>query len=437
MADPDPEAKVAAIDAFIVVTGATAQQAEEYLEANEWSMNPSVTSYWADVEERDGIPPPESAAAASTTASPSTYTGPRTLDGRPAPQYTSASSSSASKKPQKRTGVATLSSLGGGGGGGHGHGHGHSHDDDDDDDDEDYDDDDERNVPRDLFAGGEKSGLAVQDPSQRSSDPRRLINDIVAKAKANAKGSQNEPSTSAGPSRFRGGGQVLGGDGVESRAIPDPATSAIPTAPTDGPAEERVLHIWTDGFSIDDGELRRFDDPQNQADLQMIRQGRAPLHLMNVRFDQRVDVKLQQHNENYRILPRIYRPFGGEGRRLGSPVPGGGSAAATPVAAASTTTAAPAAAASGAGSATGVDSSQPTLMLRIQLPDGTRLPARFNTTQTVGDVYDFIQRAEPAISSRAWVVSTTFPNKDHVDKDLVLGDLAEFKRGGTAVVKWA
>ncbi|KAK3359567.1 hypothetical protein B0T25DRAFT_102546 [Lasiosphaeria hispida] len=417
------------ISTFCELTSSTAQQATEYLEGSRWDMDSAVSSFFADMDE--GEQSPRSSAPTAAAVHEPEYTGPRTLDGRPAPQYAGVSSSSASKKPQKRTGLATLSSLGGGGG------HGHSHDDDDDDDDEDYDEDDERNAPRDLFAGGEKSGLAVQDPSKRSSDPRRLINDIVAKAKANAKGSQNEPSTSAGPSRFRGGGQVLGGDGVESRAIPDPTTSAIPTAPTDGPAEERVLHIWTDGFSIDDGELRRFDDPQNQADLQMIRQGRAPLHLMNVRFDQRVDVKLQQHNENYRILPRIYRPFGGEGHRLGSPVPGDGSAAAAPVAMTSTTTATPAAAASGAGSATGVDNSQPTLMLRIQLPDGTRLPARFNTAQTVGDVYDFIERVSPAISSRAWVVSTTFPNKDHVDKELVLGDLAEFKRGGTAVVKWA
>jgi UBX domain-containing protein 1 len=83
-----------------------------------------------------------------------------------------------------------------------------------------------------------------------------------------------------------------------------------------------------------------------------------------------------------------------------------------------------------------VDESQPTLMLRIQLPDGTRLPARFNTGQTVGDVYDFIQRSSPSIGSRAWVLSTTFPNKEHEEKGLVLGEMAEFKRGGTAVVKW-
>ena len=49
---------------------------------------------------------------------------------------------------------ATLGDLGGGSGG-----HSHNHDDDDDDDDDDNDD------PKpDLFTGGEKSGLAVQNP---------------------------------------------------------------------------------------------------------------------------------------------------------------------------------------------------------------------------------------------------------------------------------
>ena len=95
------------------------------------------------------------------------------MDGRPAPQYADQSSSSGSKRPQKRTGLATLSSLGGG----------QTQDDSEDDDDYD-DDDDERRGPRDLFAGGEKSGLAVQDPAQRSSDPRRVIDDLMAKARS-------------------------------------------------------------------------------------------------------------------------------------------------------------------------------------------------------------------------------------------------------------
>ncbi|KAK3326037.1 hypothetical protein B0H66DRAFT_637377 [Apodospora peruviana] len=410
------------ISSFCELTGASAERATQYLSGSHWDMDTAVTSYYTDAEEVGEATSTPPAAAAPEPE----YTGPRTLDGRPAPQYAGASSSSAAKKPQKRRGLATLSSIGGG----------HNHDDDDEDETDDEEEDDRR---RNLFAGGEKSGLAVQDPSQPSNDPRRLINDIVAKAKANAR-QDAESSAAAGPSRstFRGSGQTLGGDGVESRTIPDPRGSAIPTAPRDaGPAQERILHIWTDGFSIDDGELRRFDDPENQQALEMIRGGRAPLHMMNVRFDQKVDVKLQQHNEAYRPLPKIYRPFGGEGRRLGSPVPGDGSTPPPPTTTTTNTTSQAAASGSSTPS-TGVDESQPTLMLRIQLPDGTRLPGRFNTSQTVADVYEFVQRVSPVTSSRGeWVLSTTFPNKDHTDRSLVLGQMAEFKRGGTAVVKWA
>jgi UBX domain-containing protein 1 len=163
----------------------------------------------------------------------------------------------------------------------------------------------------------------------------------------------------------------------------------------------------------------------------MIRQGRAPIHLMNIRYDQAVEVKVVQHDENWYQLPRIRRPWGGEGRRLGSPVPGE-SVAPPPPATATTSTQQQAASAPD----TSVDNSQPTLMLRIQMPDGSRLPARFNLTQTVDDVYQFIQRASTATQGRSWVLATTFPNKEHTDRSLILGEQPEFKRGGTAVVKW-
>lgn len=227
---------------------------------------------------------------------------------------------------------------------------------------------------------------------------------------------------------------TLGGDGVESRSIPDPLGSR--QRPANVEPQERILHIWHDGFSIDDGELRRFDDPANMADLQLIRQGRAPLHLMNVTHDAPVDVKLQQHDGPYQPQPKKYKPFSGSGHRLGSPVPGAGGESSSTPAAASTQSAAAPSASSSAPPAPTVDSSEPTVMIRIQLPDGTRLPARFNTTNTVGDIYGFVQGASPDTRSRPWVLATTFPNKDHTDKSLVLGEMAEFKKGGTAVVKW-
>jgi UBX domain-containing protein 1 len=265
------------------------------------------------------------------------------------------------------------------------------------------------------------------------------------KSPSNAqRGAGGEQASAAGASSqaFRGAGQTLGGDGVESRVIPGanrPTTRSQTNqgeqGQPEGETQERVLHLWSDGFSVDDGPLHRFDDDRNRHDLDMIRSGRAPLHLMNVSPDQPVDVKLQQHNEEWHQLPKIYRPFGGQGRRLGSPVPGEGVAAP-----AAPRGAAPSAAATSSSTASGpstqVDESQPTITLRIQLPDGTRLPARFNTSMTVGDVYEFITRASPDVRSRSWVLSTTFPNKEHDDKSLVLGDVPEFKRGGTAVVKW-
>jgi UBX domain-containing protein 1 len=112
---------------------------------------------------------------------PEAYTGPRTLDGRPAPASaipvaSSSGSAAQSAAPPRRSGIATLGSLNQSAA----HGQGHAHDDDDDDDEEDYEPDRE---PRDLFAGGEKSGLAVQDPSNRN-DPRKVVNDILKKARA-------------------------------------------------------------------------------------------------------------------------------------------------------------------------------------------------------------------------------------------------------------
>ncbi|KAI0135909.1 SEP-domain-containing protein [Daldinia grandis] len=406
---------------LMAMAGISTEQATQYLSASNWDLAAAAQAYFADEEEDDAGAPLNTSASVDY----SNYTGPRTLDGRPAPESIPTTSTSSKRAPKKK-GLATLSSLGGG----HGHDHG---DDDDDDEDEDS--------HRDTYAGGEKSGLAIQDPSQRT-DGRQLVNDLLAEA---AQGSQRpDASSHAGPSSatsFSGAGQTLGGEGAPSRTIPDPlgaAGSASRPRPT-GKVQERTLHLWRDGFSVDDGELRRFNDPENTEALRMIQQGRAPIHLMNVRLDEPLDVKLQQHDENYRQLPKVYKPFGGEGRRLGSPVPGESAAAATTAAATVTlptlSTSSTPAAAHSTGPGTAVDDSQPTIMIRIQMPDGTRLPARFNTSHTVNDVYDFISQSSPELRAGGWVLATTFPNKDHTDKSLVLGDMDEFKKGGTAMVK--
>lgn len=153
------------------VPNATPEQATQYLSANDWDLDAAAASLMADAEEAEDDATTE-AGPASSSAAPAGYTGPRTLDGRPAPGYSSSSASQASKKQPKKKGLATLSSLGGGG-------HGHDHDDDDSDD-----DDDDVNGPRDTYAGGEKSGLAVQDPNSTKSNAQRILDDLLAKARS-------------------------------------------------------------------------------------------------------------------------------------------------------------------------------------------------------------------------------------------------------------
>jgi UBX domain-containing protein 1 len=227
---------------------------------------------------------------------------------------------------------------------------------------------------------------------------------------------------------------TLGGDDAPSRTIPDPTAST----PQPAPRVQRELHLWRDGFSVDDGALFRYDDPANARTLEMINTGHAPLHILNVQQGQEVDVEVHAHKDEDYVRPKKkYVPFSGSGQRLGSPTPGASAFAQPPAQAAASSTTTPSSASTGAAQpSVDVDTSAPTITLQVRLGDGTRLSSRFNTTHTIGDVYGFVDRASPASSQRPYALMTTFPSKELTDKSQVLGDMSDFKRGGVVVQKW-
>ncbi|MCJ1385782.1 hypothetical protein MMC17_008906 [Xylographa soralifera] len=403
------------IQQFCSVTGCTPSEAQHFLGNNEWDPSLAVTEYYTTLEEAGGAGEPEGSTddAENDSGAASGNSG-RTLDGRIVPQAIPTVSSqppdtaSSSKQPPKKK-FATLGDLSGGGTGGHA---GHGHDDDDDDDDED----------QDFFAGGEKSALAVQNPDD-------LKRKIIEKARRGGQRPADEPPKSS--TRFTGTARTLGSDDTPSQVIEDPSAKS----PKPAVKVERRLHFWADGFSVDDGPLYRSDDPANAGILAMIKSGRAPLEIMNVQQHQEVEVKVDQHQENYVAPKQKYKAFGGGGQRLGSPTPGPGTRASEPA----TTSAIPTPTATSsqpAASAMDIDESQPTISIQIRLGDGTRLVSRFNTSHTIGDVYSFVQASSPSSQNRPWVLMTTFPSKELSDKAQVLGDLSDFKRGGVVVQKW-
>lgn len=406
MAEGQPDHD-ALISEFVGLAGVTPQVAQEYLANSSWELGSAVTEYF---NRSEGIEEDDQASEVPA-ATPSAPQPIPTSSSMPAPP-------SATQAPKKK--FSTLGDLSGGGGPSHaGHGHG------DDDDDDDFEPSDDDNP--DLYTGGEKSGLAVENPSAAE----KLRKKIIKKAQKNTpRPGGDDPRGPA--SRFTGTAHTLGGDDAPSQTIEDPTASR----PQRAPPVERRLHFWADGFSVDDGPLYRSDDPANATILAQIKTGRAPLAILNVQAGQEVDVKLEQHSEKYVQPKKKYMPFSGGGQRLGSPTPGVSSTAAEP-APAPAPAAAPAAAATTQAATVDVNESQPTLSLQIRLGDGTRLPARFNTTHTIGDVYSFVTASNAQSQTRSWVLMTTFPSKELSDKSQVLGDLSEFKRGGVVVQKWS
>ncbi|KAL8307717.1 hypothetical protein RB593_006198 [Gaeumannomyces tritici] len=310
----------------------------------------------------------------------------------------------------------------------------------------------------DLFAGGEKSGLAVQDRGASDNAARRPMQNAQRAA------TRSEPFAAAGPPQpghFSGSGQTLGGEGVPSRQVPSLHGNPIQRVGQHEPDQPRgrsTIHVWENGFSLNDGPLYRSDsdDAQHRMIFQFLKSwveqqsGQdgndgntkdAPeelLHelkrILRLKHHEIAEADIHAHpNEKWRLV----HPFAAAGRRLGSPVPGDGSSSIDSTIASQTSTRSATATATGAASVpSGVDESQPIVTIRIQLPNGTRVPARFNTVQTIGDVYGFVQQTSPETRSRNWVLATTFPNKEHIDHSAALGEMDEFKRGGTAVVKW-
>ena len=159
------------------------------------------------------------------------------------------------------------------------------------------------------------------------------------------------------------------------------------------------------------------------------------MDIMGVEPDQPVDVTVHQHEEVYVQPKKKYKPFSGGGQRLGSPIPNPNSFA-NPEAISSNDGPPAITTESASSPAVSVDEARPTISLQIRLGDGTRLVSRFNTTHTIGDVYEFVNTSSPSSSQRDWVLMTTFPSKEMMDKSVILGDLAEFKRGGVVVQKW-
>ncbi|KAJ7214947.1 SEP-domain-containing protein [Mycena pura] len=269
-----------------------------------------------------------------------------------------------------------------------------------------YDDDEDSSDEQETyFAGGERSGLSVQNPGRGRVPGGNLVRDLLRRAEQEG-ATTGAAAAPQGMRAFGGAGHTLGGEDTASAYRPEERTSD-----SEEPAIRR-LTFWREGFTVEDGPYMRYDDPAHADVLAAIHAGHAPPSILNVRPGQRVDVQVTKRtDEDYAAPPA--RPFQGAGQRLGAPVPAAAaSSSRTPSAAAADAGAEPRA---GITTRFAVDQTRPTTSVQIRLADGTKIVCRMNLTHTVGDLRSFINASRPENLTRAYTIGTTFPNRTLAD----------------------
>lgn len=220
------------------------------------------------------------------------------------------------------------------------------------------------------YVGGEKSGLAVQNPDN-------LPNGLNQSDDAWSRMQQNNVTSPA-------------------------------------PEGSRVITLYRDGFTVDDGPFRPLDDPMNKKFLDDMSRGYVPAELRD--GENLVNVAVNdKRNEDYKAPPTpAYVAFSGEGNRLSD----GPSSSAGP-------------AVTTAGSVI-VDEAKPQTSLQIRFHDGQKKVQKFNEDQTVGDVRSFCSQC---IGGQACKLVAGFPPKGFTDDSQTLKGAGLLKQ--TITVKLA
>uniref|UniRef100_A0A1D1YZ14 UBA and UBX domain-containing protein At4g15410 n=1 Tax=Anthurium amnicola TaxID=1678845 RepID=A0A1D1YZ14_9ARAE len=257
-----------------------------------------------------------------------------------------------------------------------------------------YGSDEDSDGPQEYYTGGEKSGMLVQDPSKANPDVDAIFE------QARQMGATEEtpeyldtfrPSSSF--RSFTGTARRLTGETVQAALQPP----------------ESVVHdviFWTNGFTVNDGPLRRFDDPENASFLESIKKSECPKELEPADRRTAVHVGLSRRDEKYPEPVKRYNPFTGVGRTLGA---GASTATVPPVDAAAT------APTSSSSAGLSVDDSLPSTSVQLRLADGTRMVARFNYHHTVGDIRSFIDASRPGATRNYQLQTVGFPPKQLTD----------------------
>eukprot|EP00070_Physeter_catodon_P049150 XP_028356044.1 UBX domain-containing protein 2B isoform X4 [Physeter catodon] len=154
----------------------------------------------------------------------------------------------------------------------------------------------------------ECSGLHIVRPSTG-----KIVNELFKEAREHGAVPLNEATRASGDDKsksFTGGGYRLGNSFCKR--------SEYIYGENQLQDVQILLKLWSNGFSLDDGELRPYSDPTNAQFLESVKRGEIPLELQRLVHRGHVNLDMEDHQDQEYIKPRLrFKAFSGEGQKLG------------------------------------------------------------------------------------------------------------------------
>lgn len=375
---------------FTDLTGASEDRARFFLESSGWQLEVALASFFEN--ENDNALDDDSPVMIEPVSSPPETRPASEPQGKPSGSKKDKAKSKSYSSSSNR--VRTLASLR-----------------------QDSEDSDSGNEEGQAFyaGGSDSSGQQILGPSKNKNKGQKehLVAQMFKSVKEHG-AEVVDPSrlpSPAGPST-----SGFGGRGYRLGHTPDDIeeVTAGGSAVRQPPQVDVTLKMWREGFTVNDGPLRNYADPQNKEFLDCIRKGEIPRELIREAKGSEVHVNLEDHSHED---PAPYKPkvkaFTGMGNVLGSPVPSTNASNEIPVAAAGGKSKEESE--ESAQREIPVDASQPSTTIQVRLADGSTVVARLNHSHTVGDLRRYITIARPQYAASAFSLHTTFPRKELSD----------------------
>ncbi|KAM9308376.1 UBX domain-containing protein 2B [Gastrophryne carolinensis] len=249
-----------------------------------------------------------------------------------------------------------------------------------------------------------------EESISRLHSPGKIVNELFKEAKEHGAITAEEASKSSEnllkAKSFSGAGYKLGDSSVkQSEYISDDELLS------GGPDVQILLKLWSNGFSLDDGELRSYTEPMNARFLDSIKRGEIPVELQHMVHNSQVSLDMEDHQDQEYVKPRLkFKAFSGEGKKLGSLTPEIISTPSSPEEEHKPFL----------NAEVDLDEHVATTKIQIRLADGTRLIQRFNLSHRIMDVHTFIIQSRPEFSQIDFTLVTTFPNMELTDESQTL-----------------